>query len=259
MNIMHPTTGWRPLITLTTRLAHRGGTAIRHRADVHGRLLFEAVDASPDDYVRGVLATAYALSGEICHNCGGPGDPVKLQSGRRTTLCADCRRDGDQVLRRPPWRREPDPADDHPVLESIIGTEDLAALMEAKYTPDQHTGWPVTIAGSSIGPSALLTSTVGHPGWNHLVRAALTVLLPHECPGTAKPWRLVQLKEKLGRLTIHHHWPQEPFYVGVTELMQAISPQACIRCGRPGRLRNLHGWGWIHPACDPCWKTFRPE
>ena len=257
-------TGWRPLITSTVQIVQAGGFIIRRRTGSPERLLFETVshtsefpgvapfNGPPEDWVRGILTTAYVLSGEICHDCGGPGDPVELASGQRTTLCTDCREDGDRTLPRPPWRPEHDPSGDRPVLEEIIGTEEIAALMEAKHTVENHRGWPVRLAGRSVIDSPLLASCVGHPGWNHLVRAALSVLLPHECSGTRNPWRLDQLKEKFGQLVIYHNYSREPFFVGVSRLVKVISTRMCIYCGRPGRQRNN---GWVHPACDPCSKT----
>ena len=149
-------TGWRPLITATVRLANRNGTRLRRRA-AEGRLLLEPAGAvptptvhrrrrhsvQPPDYVRGVLAGAWTLSAEICHDCGGPGDPVSGASGRRSTRCADCRAPGDQALPRSASQRQREPDEAGGLLEDLAGTEDLAALMEARYTPTTHPGWPV--------------------------------------------------------------------------------------------------------------------
>ena len=122
------------------------------------RLLCETVDEEPTERVRWILDAAYALSGEICEACGGPGDPVRTAAGRQTTRCADCREPADDSLARPPWRREREPEEDQqapvrgfligsnrrtlPVVDDLVGTEDLAALMEAWYTPATHRGWP---------------------------------------------------------------------------------------------------------------------
>jgi hypothetical protein len=101
---------------------------------------------------RGVAAAAHALSGEICDQCGGPGDPVRLAgTPTRTTRCGRCSGSADEVLPRPAWRRDrdvaretPDPSTSYrsyrscPVVEDVISDEDLKALMEAR----KHDGWP---------------------------------------------------------------------------------------------------------------------
>ena len=90
---------------------------------------------------------------------------------------------------------------------------------------------------------------IGGAGWNHLLRAGLAVLLPLECPGVAPTWRAGQIKERLGRLKIHHR-RHTPFYEGIGAILSDVSATTCIYCGRPGRMRRP---GWIHPACDQCW------
>ena len=243
-------TGWRPLAETSIRLAHKPGARIRRRPCTD-RPLYETVGEEPTDRVRGTLAAAYALSGEICEACGRPGDPVRTATGRRTTRSAHCPEPGDDILPRPPCRRKRGPDEDRdaavfqdlmgprdyaaPVVEDIVGTEDLAALMEARYTPATHVGWPVTAVGGY--DTDLPTSTVEHAGSNHLTRAALSVLLPLACPAVEPRWRLSQLKEKMGLLTLHHvYWTD--FYAGSRELLRHTSAQVCIKCGRPGRLRN---------------------
>ena len=252
-------TGWRPLITATVRLANRNGIRLRRRA-AEGRLLFEPAGAvppptahrrrrhsvQPSDYVRGVLAGAWTLSAEICHDCGGPGDPVSGASGRRSTRCADCRAPGDQVLPRPAWRRQREPGEAGGLLENLAGTEDLAALMEARYTPTTHPGWPVRRAGGDPDGGAL--RVIGAAGWNHLLRAGFAALLPLECPGVAPPWRLMCAKERLGRLRVYNCHPT-PFYEGIAAILSDVSATTCVYCGRPGRMRRP---GWMHPACDRC-------
>ena len=107
-------TGWRRLITATVRLANRNGTRLRRRA-AEGRLLFEPAGAvppptahrrrwhtvQPPDYVRGVLAGAWTLSAEICHDCGSPGDP---SAARAAGAAHDA-----QTAARPATKSCPDP------------------------------------------------------------------------------------------------------------------------------------------------------
>ena len=95
------------------------------------------------------------------------------------------------------------------LLENLAGTEDLAALMEARYTPTTHPGWPVRRAGGDPDGGAL--RVIGAAGWNHLLRAGFAALLPLECPGVAPPGRLMCAKERLGRLTVDNCQPT-PFY-----------------------------------------------
>ena len=95
---------------------------------------------------------------------------------------------------------------------------------------------------------------IGHGGWNHLVRAAFTLLLPEQCEGNARPCRVTQVKERLGRLVIHHVG-QTDFRRGIRQLLERISETTCIMCGQPGRR---HETGWIHPGCDACKANERP-
>ena len=274
-------TGWRTLAATTIRLANEHGARVRRRPAAD-RLLCETVDEEPTERVRGILAAAYALSGEICEACGGPGDPVRTAAGRQTTRCADCREPADDILARPPWRRERirRRTSMHPFAVSssariavpspswriLLEPKDLAALMEARYTPATHRGWPVTgVGGYGTG---LPRSIVEHAGWNHLALAALRILLPLECLGVETPWRFAQLKEKFGRLTIYHD-RRTDFYAGISELVGHASEHVCIKCGRPGRLRNRRGevpkedqdpWSnWVRPECDSCWRKTRRE
>ena len=155
-----------------------------------GRLRLEPASGGANEHARGILAAARALSGEICERCGGPGGPVKLASGSRGTRCGGCRTASDQVLPRPAWRRDRDlereavdPAarEIHrrcATLEDLLG-EDLAALMDAR-VPATQRRWPLTRVGSAQG---LPPWGLDYTGWLHLLRAALTLLLPDECDG----------------------------------------------------------------------------
>ena len=243
-------TGWRRLITATVRLAHHEGAQLRRRL-VDGRLLFEAsgeTSGRSAERVRGIVTGAWALSAEICEACGGPGDPVTLGSGGRGTRCGECREPGDRVLPRPAWRRKRETGHEAPdVLEDLVGSHDLADLMEARHTPATHAGWPVKRGQSD--PDMRIVCPIGGAGWNHLLRGGLAVLLPLECPGVAPPWRASCIKERLGRLKFHHRH-HRPFYAGVGAILSNVSATTCIYCGRPGRMRRP---GWMHPACDQCW------
>ena len=62
--------------------------------------------------------------------------------------------------------------------------------MAALHEPDEYRTCPVT----TVDHGGNLFSGAKAAGWNHLVRAALTLLLPMECPGPNPVWRLGQLK-----------------------------------------------------------------
>ena len=202
------TPGWASLITAARRLSVIHGALTLPRHDVSGGLLFDinatGADENDQERIRGILAAIHAASTETCAACGGPGDHVTLQSGQRSTRCADCREPGDVVRPRPPWRRERDPQDGRarraPLVEDLVGLKDLEILMEARHEPGEHRTWPVT----TVDHGGNLLSGVEAAGWNHLVRAALRLLLPMECPGSNPVWRLGQLKEKVGKLIIYH-------------------------------------------------------
>lgn len=242
--------GWGSLINAARRLSTSNGALTVRRHDIKGGLLFDVDAASADqdsqERVRGIVAAIHAASTETCSTCGGPGDPITLESGRRSTRCAGCRGPGDEVRPRPPWRRERDPHDGQAhagrLVEDIVGLEDLAALMDARETPAH--AWPVKWVNHGG-----MMSGVGASGWNHLMRAALRLLLPLECPGSNPVWRLGQLKEKAGRLIIYHA-EYTPFLQGITNAMREVSATVCWHCGRPGR--PLTAQRPIQPACRRC-------
>ena len=174
-------TGWRRLITATVRLAHRDGTRLRRRP-AGGRLLLDPEGDTTNrsaERVRDIVTGAWALSAEICQGCGGPGDPVTLGRGGRGTRCGDCREPGDQVLRRPAWRRKRETGNEAPgLLEDLVGAQDLADLMDARHTPATHASWPVR--RSQGDPYMTIICPIEGAGWNHLLRGGLAVLLPLE-------------------------------------------------------------------------------
>ena len=133
------------------------------------------------------------------------------------------------------------------LLKDLVGAQDLADLMDARHTPATHASWPVR--RSQGDPYMTIVCPIDGAGWNHLLRGGLAVLLPLECPGVAPPWRAGQIKERLGRLKIHHRH-HRPFYEGIGAILSDVSATTCIYCGRPGRMRRP---GWMHPGCNQCW------
>ena len=114
--------------------------------------------------------------------------------------------------------------------------------MLARYAPEDERGWH---AGPNSG------------GWNHLLRAALRVLLGWREDGEREPWRLLSVKRNWGYLEILST-PPSGFRTGVVELVTRLSGTTCLRCGRPGRIRHASGHG-VHPACDRCDRQRRDD
>ena len=142
-----------------------------HAAAVRGSAALEAA-AECDEAAR-------------CALCGALGQPGRLAgTGARTTRCDGCRRPGDERVERPPWRRSRDApleAVDFrcsvPVVEDLIDDADLAALMEAR-----NPAWPRV---GLTDPDGVVWA-IGGAGWNGLLRAAFSVLLPLQCAGQVR-------------------------------------------------------------------------
>ena len=215
--------------------------------------LTPAAAAEASDRIAGTLTAAAALSREVCAGCAGAGDPVRRADGGLTTRCRDCRAKGDEVLSRG-WRapkREPEAQE----LEAVIGKAELTALMNAvapRKNPDRH--WPHKI----VSGAGVCASGIGAHGWNHLIRTAYGELVPANGEGGCAT--IVQIKEKFGGLVIYKN-RNTPFREGFMRMINRYSEQVCIRCGKPGRLRNVrmtaegpkHTGGWIRPECPRCW------
>ena len=233
--------------------------------DARGRLCL-APRTPP--YLAGVAAAVRAMSAQTCDRCGGPGDPVHVASDPvPTTRCAACRAPADALLPRPRWRRDRDVDRERvavrrallfggvrtlPVVEDVVGDEDLAALMDARYCPAEHVGWPCTLLGKE---HRLPIWTIEHAGWNALLRAAFTLLLPLQCGGQAAPLRVTQVTARFGRLVIHVG-TCDPFVRGLVLFFRAHSAKVCIRCGCRGTLRDGDAVGWVRPECDRCWSVW---
>ena len=76
--------GWREIVRTARAAVDEGsddgdaGAVVEVTGlDGRGRLLLR-ISSSLLARARGVAAAAHALSGEICDQCGGPGDPVRL-------------------------------------------------------------------------------------------------------------------------------------------------------------------------------------
>ena len=120
-----------------------------------------------------------------------------------------------------------------PLVEDLIGDDELAALVEAHFAPTDHRGWPRTMFTTQGG----IVWTVGGAGWNALLRAAFAVLLPLQCEGQTTPLPIGQVKERLGALIVDA-WPSDDFRQGVVDVLTCYSQRICIHCGQPGTLRD---------------------
>lgn len=175
--------GWRWLIWIASKmcvLREDDDEWIKARLRVSrgpsGELVLSVGNPDLDpEYVRGTVAIARALSREICHECGGAGDPVWPADGQGGTRCAECRDAADEVLPRDEWRRERNPEleqrqQDYRVLEEM---PDFESVMDTRHHLDDDDRW---VFGDIPA------------GWRHLLRAAFTLLV-HEQTGS-QPWRL---------------------------------------------------------------------
>lgn len=193
--------GWRPIVeTATDGARDAGGPSFDELGlDARGRL---CLGPRTPPYLAGVAAAVRALS------AADPAAAAAVLAIRCTSPAS--RASADAVLPRPRWRRDRDVARECvavrrallaggvrtlPVVEDVIGDEDLAALMDARYRPAEHVGWPCTLVGREHG---LPVWTLEDAGWNALLRAAFTLLLPLQGAGQAAPLRVTQVKERFG-------------------------------------------------------------
>ena len=234
--------GWKTLEetarTLVESVSHKsGGNRLDEESEIEA----------------GARRAAESLRQEICQECGGPGNPVWSADRERATRCTGCRKPGDEPRHRK-WtadgqkargrapERDPEGGGGRPLVEELKSPTAIAALMTAQYAPDDERGWH---AGANSG------------GWNHLLRGALQVLLRKTTRHRAQPWRLLSVKQKWGYLEIRGTetgW----FDSGVIELVTRLSGTTCLRCGKPGKIRNASGPG-VHPACGRCNRQRRDD
>ena len=85
------------------------------------------------------------------------------------------------------------------------------------------------------------------PGWRPLIERALADI---ELDLAGKPWRVLQIKEKLGELRIYTS-PPSAAARGVRE----ASEETCMKCGAAGGYVKLGGW--IATLCDTCAQRLR--
>ena len=246
---------------MTTERRNHGERTGWKKLDKTTRTLVETISDdgggdSPDEHGEieaGARHAAEALRQEICQECGGPGDPVQNAKKAQATRCTECREPGDEPVPRKwtPTRRGPErPAPGRgaearyrePLAEDLKTPEAVQALMTARYVPEDERGWH---AGANSG------------GWNHLLRGALKVLVSKTERQRAQPWRLLSIKQKWGYLEIRGT-RTSGFQSGAIELVSRLSGTTCLRCGKPGKIRNASGPG-VHPACGRCNRQRRDD
>ena len=253
--LLHTTpAGWRHLTELGMYLlgpARRRNKDRRRIIEVtrRGGVLQLETDRTPGHGAAGVLRGLSGLSGETCERCSGPGERLEHADGTRAgTWCESCCPDAAGLTESPlHWRRSRNAQSEQPpsgepewrqetgrALEDRIPDE-LEWLMD-KGEPDSRYAW--------IGVA---------PGWRHLMRAALTVLLPLQAPQAARPpWRMTDVKEKFGRIRLYG--TPDPYYSGIETVIGKVSAITCIHCGQPGTTRLAN---FIRPECDGCWTKAR--
>ena len=236
----HP--GWSLIAAAAGEAAGKRGRPARvDDAGLSGQggLLLDILSEEPEK-ARGVVGAAVRSS-----TAGCPVPPQARQTSR-------CRGTWHGRAERPAWRRRDrgHELEAEPLVEDLIGDDELAALMEAHFAPADHRGWPRTMFTTQGG----IVWTVGGAGWNALLRAAFAVLLPLQCEGQTTPLRIGQVKERLGALIVHA-WPIDDFRQGVVDVLTCYSQRICIHCGQPGTLRDRPTAGWIRPECEACWAT----
>ena len=135
------------------------------------------------------------------------------------------------------------------MVEDVLTDEDLTALMEAR----EHDGWPAELAGGVYGmPYWLIRDT----GWNALIRAAFTLLLPLQCDGQAQPLRLaaVRVNGLKPRFLSFEGYGFDAYRWGIAALVRIYSQSTCIGCGLL-RAGAAHGPG---RRCSCRWTALGP-
>ena len=78
--------------------------------------------------------------------------------------------------------------------------------------------------------------------------------------------KIIEVKEKYGRLRIYYHFPNCPIYEQNKRWLDDIDRQfdmlekdswnICINCGKPAKFET---GGWITPICEDCKEKFNTE
>lgn len=69
----------------------------------------------------------------------------------------------------------------------------------------------------------------------------------------ASKWKILQVKEKFGRLRIYHAGAPYDICDKVSDIIskyEELSWNVCVECGKPA---TLHTTGWILPMCEDCY------
>jgi addiction module HigA family antidote len=104
---------------------------------------------------------------------------------------------------------------------------------------------PITREGFAIGK-----------GWHAIVErlsAELAALAERLSPEERALVRVVQVKEKFGRLRVYLDDVETDEMRAAIDASQDESERTCEECGRPGRARTLRGW--VSTRCEACWNA----
>ena len=209
-------------------------------------LLHLETSSTPGRGAAGVLKGLSGVSRETCERCGGPGEALEHADGTRAgTWCTKCR-PVEPTLSASAlhWRRSRNAAAEQPPSGEPEWRWETGRALEERIP----NGLEWLMDGGD--PASRYAWLGVAPGWRHLMRAALTVLLPLQAPQAERPpWRMADVKEKFGRIRLHG--TSDPYYSGIETVIGKVSAITCISCGQPGTTRLAN---FIRPECDPCWK-----
>ena len=96
-------------------------------------------------------------------------------------------------------------------------------------------------------------------GWRAAFGEQMCEEIQHELnmmkPDLANDFRIMQIKEKYGRLCFYTNWVTNSIN-GIINKYDKISAHTCISCGAPATKISK---GWISPWCDKCSKDMQGE
>jgi hypothetical protein len=111
--------------------------------------------------------------------------------------------------------------------------------------------WPSEPLGTFRAHATARWGIECHAGWRGLIEKFLDELeaaIAAEPPDSRDEYRIVQIKEKFGRLTVYLASVGTPAMKSAIESAAEESTRTCEICGEPGLPAERGGW-WA-PGCD---------
>jgi hypothetical protein len=105
--------------------------------------------------------------------------------------------------------------------------------------------WPSAPLGTFGARATARWGIECHAGWRRLIEKFLDGLeaaIAAEPPGARDDYRIVQIKEKFGRLTVYLASEGTPAMKAAMESAGEESTRTCEVCGEPGVLAERQGW-----------------